>query len=293
LTVTVLGAGGTMGFPMTQRLARSGYEVRAWNRSRTKAEPLAADGATVVESPAEALSGADVLITMLSNADAVLDSVSEIAANEVLWLQMSTVGEDGTRRCASRAEQLGMRFVDAPVTGTKEQAEKGELVILASGPEDVKATVGLIMAQLSQRVFWVGEAGAGTRMKLAANAWMLCVVESMAEVLAFASGLGLDASQLLDVIRGGPMDSPYLQARGPTMLSHDFSPSFKLTLAAKDAALIDGSAGRHGLDLPVLRTVASRLEEGVGLHGDDDVTATFLTSRPIDDVNRDNPHEQV
>ncbi len=139
-TVAVLGAGGTMGRPMARNIAQAGFTVRAWNRSREKAEPLAEDGVTVCDSPAEAAEGADVVLTMLADTDAVIESVSDALGrlgDRGLWLQMSTIGEAGTERCIELARERDVRFVDAPVLGTKQPAEEGKLVVLASGPDDL------------------------------------------------------------------------------------------------------------------------------------------------------------
>lgn len=134
--VAVLGT-GIMGAPMARRLLAGGHQVRAWNRSREKAEPLAADGATVAGSPAEAAEGADVLLTMLADGGAVEQVVGDAAARPgTLWLQMSTVGIAATERLSGLAGDLV--FVDAPVLGTREPAERGQLTVLASGPDQAR-----------------------------------------------------------------------------------------------------------------------------------------------------------
>jgi 3-hydroxyisobutyrate dehydrogenase len=141
--VAVLGAGGTMGFGMARNLLKHGIRVRAWNRTLEKAEPLAAAGAELSATPGEAAQGADTILTMLSDADAVMAAMNGrdgavATGGESLWLQMSTIGEDGTARCAELADARGLRFVDAPVLGTKQPAEEGALVVLASGPDELR-----------------------------------------------------------------------------------------------------------------------------------------------------------
>jgi 3-hydroxyisobutyrate dehydrogenase len=131
--VAVIGAGGTMGLPMAQNIAKAGIPVRAWNRSREKAEPLAEGGAEVLETAAEAASGASIVLTILSDADAVTSAMEDddgvLAGTEdgSIWLQMSTIGIEGTERCAALAEENGLILVDAPVVGTKQPAEQGKL----------------------------------------------------------------------------------------------------------------------------------------------------------------------
>jgi 3-hydroxyisobutyrate dehydrogenase len=283
-TIAVLGAGGTMGLPMARNLARAGFGVRAWNRSPEKAQALADEGVALCTSPAEAARDATVILTMLSDADAVLDvmqgpdgALAE-AHEDLVWLQMSTIGIAGTEGCAELAERHGATLVDAPVLGTKAPAEQGELVILASGPRDLRDRAEPVFDAVGKRTMWVGDAGAGTRLKIAVNVWILAVVEGAAESLALAEGLGLDPSLVLDAVAGGPLDLPYLRMKGNAMIERDFEPSFSLALAAKDAGLAEEAAAERGIDLPLVSTIRRRLEAAVGEHGDEDMSVTFLTS---------------
>jgi 3-hydroxyisobutyrate dehydrogenase len=273
-----------MGFPMARNLARAGFEVRAWNRSREKAEPLTDDGIIVVGSSAETLEAADVIVTMLSDADAVVESMTEAPAgepaDEALWLQMSTIGEGGTERCGELAGERGLGFIDAPVLGTKQPAQEAKLVVLASGPSELKDRAQPIFDAVGQRTMWVGGPGAGTRLKVAINNWILSIVEGAAETLALAEGLDLDPQLVLDALAGGPLDLPYLQMKGRAIIERDFEPSFRLALAAKDASLIEESADRRDLDLPLSRTIRDRLAQGAEEHPDKDMSATYLTSAP-------------
>jgi 3-hydroxyisobutyrate dehydrogenase len=294
-TVAVLGAGGTMGYPMAANLARAGFPVRAWNRSRDKAEPLTQDGVQVFGTPEQAADGAGVILTMLSDTDAVLAAVDgpdgAFAAlppaagpggpgDGPIWLQMSTIGEEGTERCAELAGRRDVTLIDAPVLGTKQPAIDGKLVVLASGPAMTRNRLQPIFDAVGQKTMWVGEAGAGTRLKLVANNWVLTVTEGTAETIALAQGLGLDPQLFLEAVSGGPLDLPYLRIKGDAILNQDFTPSFRLELAAKDAALAAAAAERHHVDVPLTRLLRDRLAEAVGEHGDKDLAATYLTSAP-------------
>jgi 3-hydroxyisobutyrate dehydrogenase len=283
-TVAVLGAGGTMGQGMARNLMKAGFAVRAWNRSTEKAQPLADDGAEVCDSPEQAAAGATIVLTMLADADAVVESMqSALEADmgeEAIWLQMSTIGERGTDRCCELARDRNIELVDAPVLGTKQPAQEGKLVIFASGPERLHDRLTPVFDAVGQRTMWVGGAGAGTRLKLATNSWLVTIVEGAAETLALAEGLDLDPQLVLDAVAGGPLDAPYLQMKGKAMVQRDFEPSFRLTLAAKDAALVQEAADARGLDLPMLSVIRRRLEEAIPDHGDEDLSATFLTSAP-------------
>ena len=285
-TVAVLGAGGIMGLPMARNLARDGgYAVRAWNRSREKAEPLTQDGAEIFDTPAQAAEGADVILTIVADADTVLDAMSGESgalsgrpAGDAVWLQMSTIGIDGTERCAAVAAERGLAFFDAPVLGTKAPAEQGTLVVLGSGPEDARDRVQPIFDVVGGRTMWLGEAGTATRLKLAVNTWVLTVLEGTAEVLALTEGLGLDPQLVLDAVKDGPLDIGYMQVKGRAMMAREFEPSFRLRLAAKDAGLVADAIDLHGLDLPLVIAIRDRLEQGIPEHGDKDMAATFLTS---------------
>jgi 3-hydroxyisobutyrate dehydrogenase len=283
-TIAVLGAGGTMGLAMSRNLARAGFDIRAWNRSRDKAEPLTKAGAQVLGSPAEAAQGADVILTILADADAVLSSMEAALAAEraaeTIWLQMSTIGESGTDRCAELAREHDLELVDAPVLGTKQPAEQGKLVVLASGPDRVADRVQPIFDVVGQRTMWVGGAGQGSKLKLVTNAWIVSIVEGAAEAIALAEGSGIDPQLLLEAVKGGPLDVPYLQMKGKAIMERDFTPSFTLRLAAKDAGLVEEAAQRHNLQLPLVSAIRARMEEGIPEHGEKDMCATFLTSAP-------------
>lgn len=279
-TVAVLGAGSTMGHAMARNIARARFAVRAWNRTPEKARDLAVDGATICATPAAAADGATVVVTMLSDADAVLAVMDGIAAPGTVWLQMSTVGVAGIEACADLAERAGLVLIDAPVMGTKAPAEAGELVVLAAGPTDVRDRVQPLFDAVGRETVWTGEAGTASRTKVVMNTWLVAVVEGAAETLALAEGLGVDPGQVLGLLADGALDAPYLQTKGAAMIRREFEPSFRLALAAKDARLAEDAAAAAGLDLPLIRTIRARMDEGALKHPDEDMSATFLTSAP-------------
>jgi len=278
-TVALLGT-GTMGAGMARNIAAAGIPLRVWNRTREKAEPLAAAGAEVADSPADAVRDADVVITMLFDAESVetaLDQARDGLKRGAVLLQQSTVGVEGADRLAGRAEELGLVYVDAPVLGTKKPAEDGALVILASGPDEARDVVAPIFDAIGSRTMWIGPAGQGTRLKLVANSWVLTVVEGIAESLALARALGLEPRQFLEVVKGGAMDAPYVQLKGSAMLDGDFAPAFGLDGAAKDAGLIVDAARAAGADLAVIEAVQQHFARALDAgYGDKDMAATFL-----------------
>lgn len=261
---------GIMGAPMARNLASAGHDVRAWNRTASKAEGL---GATVAGSPAEAVDGADVVVTMLADGptvERVMDGVT--LRGDQLWWQASTIGLEWVDR-------LGP-FVDGPVMGTRAPAEQGALTVLASGPGRERLTE--VFDAVAAKVVDLGdEVGAGTRMKLVGNSWVLALVEGLAETIALAEGLGVDPRRFLEMIEGGAMFAPYARLKGDAMIERSFEPSFPLALAAKDAGLMIDAARSAGLDLPLPGLIRERMLKAVELgHGEDDMSATFLASCP-------------
>ena len=244
MRVAVLGT-GIMGAPMARNLAAAGHEVTAWNRSPEKAEGI--EGVEAAGSVADAVSGADAVITMLADADAV--------------------------------EQVP-GLVDAPVLGTKAPAEEGKLIVLASGPEDARERVDPLFDAIGAKTLWLGEAGAGSRLKLVINTWLLALTEGLAEAIALAEALDVDPQTFLDAIDGGPVGAPYANLKGKLMIERDFPPSFPLELALKDARLALAAAEAQGLRLGALAAVAEQMERAVEAgHGKADMAATIHASR--------------
>jgi 3-hydroxyisobutyrate dehydrogenase len=280
-TIAALGT-GVMGAPMARNLARAGHDVRAWNRSPEKADALRDDGVEVRDDPAAAAAGAEVVLTMLADADAVLDVARQAQLAEgQIWWQASTVGLDGTEQCAALAQEAGATLVDAPVLGTKLPAEEGKLLILASGPDAALDACAPLFDAVGARTMRVGEAGSATRLKLAVNSWVLAVTQGTAETIALAQALGLDPSLVFEALDGGALDLPYFRMKAKMMLDEEFPTSFALALAAKDARLVAEAAGRHGADLPVAGAIAERFAQAQQAgHGEEDMAATYRLSRP-------------
>jgi 3-hydroxyisobutyrate dehydrogenase len=281
--VAVLGT-GIMGAGMSRSLLRTGFDVTVWNRSAAKAAPLADDGATVAPDVAAAVSGADVVITMLFDVAAVTEVVGHALPamrEDAVWLQTSTVGLDGVRSLAALAEQHGITFVDAPVLGTRQPAEDGKLTVLAGGPTAVRDAVAPVLDAIGARTLWVGEQpGDGQRLKLVANSWVLSVTAATAQAVGLAAGLDLDPRLFLDVIAGGPLDCAYAQLKGKAMSEGDFTPSFPLSGAAKDADLIQAAMRTAGTN-PELMAAGQRLYEAAqnSGHGGEDMAAVVTAIR--------------
>jgi 3-hydroxyisobutyrate dehydrogenase len=282
MRVSVLGT-GIMGFPMARNIAGAGHDVRAWNRRRERAEGLGEHGVTVCDSAQEAVDGAEVVVTMLADGDAVADVAEgiEFPAGAV-WAQMSTVGIEATDRLLAVAERAGVPLVDAPVSGTKAPAEQGKLTVLASGDPEARERCAPVFDAVGAATVDLGDKpGAATRMKLVLNAWLVSLIEGLAESIALAEGMGLDPAQFIDIIDGGPIGPPYAKMKGTMMIERSYEPSFTLALAAKDARLALDAAARAGLELPALHAIRDQLERAVEQgHGDSDMAAAAEATRP-------------
>jgi 3-hydroxyisobutyrate dehydrogenase len=273
--VALLGT-GIIGRGMAVNIVKAGLSLSVWNRTPGKADGL---GATVADSPAAAAQGADVVVTILSDAAVVEQVIREAApAPGTVWLQQATVGVDGCARLAKVADELGLVYVDAPVLGTKGPAEAGQLTILASGPEDARATVEPVLDAIGAKTVWLGAAGQGSRLKLVANSWVLTIVEGVAESLVLARALGLDPQSFLDVVKGGAVDAPYVQLKGAAMLGGTLDAQFPLWGAAKDARLIEEAAREAGVELAIIAAARKHFERAMADgHGDLDMAATYLS----------------
>jgi 3-hydroxyisobutyrate dehydrogenase len=280
-TVTVLGT-GIMGAPMARHLARAGFDVRARNRTIEKAQPLVDDGVGVCTSPYDALRDADVLLTVLSDADAVEETVADVLDGRpsLVWIQASTVGIVGTQRLMQLAADAGVGYVDAPVLGTRAPAEKGELTVLASGPDELRDRCQPVFDAIGARSFWLGDGDRATRLKLVMNSWVLALTTATAEAMALADGLGLDPKRFLDTIAGGPLDVPYAQLKGTMMIKRDFPPSFPAWGGLKDAELILEAAGLAGVRMQVAAGVRAQMRAAVeDGHADEDIAAVWWATR--------------
>lgn len=283
MRITFLGT-GIMGAPMARHLAQAGHDVTVWNRTTEKARPLAEHGARVAEDPAAAATGAEVVVTMLTDGTAVEDVMAEAApalGDGTAWWQASTVGVSGTEALVALAEDHGLTLVDAPVLGTKGPAEDGQLVVLASGPRAARETLQPLFDAVGAKTIDLGDApGAATRFKLVMNHWVLALTDAIAETIAFAEGVDLDPSLFLDAIEGGSLDVGYAHLKGPGMIGSELPVAFPLKHALKDADLILEAGERHALDLALARTVRDRFaaaaDDG---HADDDMGMVVSAAR--------------
>jgi 3-hydroxyisobutyrate dehydrogenase len=283
--VGLLGA-GLMGTAMAHRLLHQRMPVIAWDREPGHVQPLADRGAEIAETAAEVVNGADAVITMLPTAEIVLSVVEPLFDDwpeTTIWLQMSSVGASEADRLLEVATAHDVTLFDAPVSGSTHPAEEGQLTILASGPESARAQVEPVFAALGSRVQWVGEAGMGSRLKLAANHWMIAMVAALAETMHLCQLMGLEDQQFIDLLDGGPLGSTYGLEKLAEMQRHEYPAGFPVRLALKDLKLVREVAKGSAVELPVLDAVLERIGGVENSHADDDLAAVYelkLPSRP-------------
>jgi 3-hydroxyisobutyrate dehydrogenase len=265
VNLAVLGT-GIMGGAMARRAAGAGLRVSAWSRPLDDARPLEREGVRVAETVRDAAGGADVVVTMAPDADAIESFATgdegflAAAADGAVWAQCATVGLEGCDRLAALAAEAGVEFVDSPVLGTKEPAERGELVVLASGRDAALDRCTSFFEAIGERTLRPGAAGAGTRLKLVTNDWIVGCLAVLAETMALAEALDVDGAVFLDAVAGSAVDMGYAQVKGRMMLEGSYPASMPLAHAAKDARFAVEAAHRHGLEHAVTRAAAKLLE---------------------------------
>lgn len=279
-TIAVLGI-GIMGAAVARNLRRKGFAVHAWNRTQQRAQALLAEDIQMFDQAAEAVRGAQVIITLNKDGPAVLQAMQQAAdglEDGAIWLQMATVGVDAIDELHGFAQARGLVFYDVPVLGTRQPAEQGQLVVLAAGSSSRRPLLQPLFDAIAKRVLWVGEEpGAGSRLKLALNSWVLALTHGAAESLALAKGLGLDPALVVELVSGGPLDSGYFQAKTQAMLSGDYSPSFTLANALKDAELMVAAAHKVGVRLDLAEAGIQRFQRALDRgHADKDMAASYL-----------------
>jgi 3-hydroxyisobutyrate dehydrogenase len=277
IRVGLLGV-GLMGSAMAHRLLDQGIAVSAWDRGSEPVRALGGRGAQAADGPGEVVSEADVVITMLPTAAIVLDVVKPLLDDwpeNTIWLQMSSVGAAEADELTRVAEAHAVQIVDAPVSGSTQPAEQGQLTVLASGPDSARTAVEPIFDALASRVLWVGEAGMGSRLKLAANHWMITTVAALAESMRLCETMGLDQRHFAALLDGGPLGSPYAVQKLGEMRRHDYPAGFPIRLALKDLELVGEVEHSAETAMPLLDVVRERFAAASRELADQDLAAIY------------------
>jgi 3-hydroxyisobutyrate dehydrogenase len=252
--VAVLGL-GIMGAGMARQLVAKNFDVTVWNRDAAKTAALASAGARAAATPALAAAGADVALSMLANDEASravwLGGDGALAAmrKDAIAIESSTLTVEWIRELATAAQARGIAFLDAPVTGSKAQAESGALSFLVGGPAESLERARPVLAAMGGQVSHLGPTGSGAMMKLINN--FLCGVQvaSLAEAIAMAERSGLDARQAAAVLSGGSPGSPLVKMVSQRMLDRAYEPNFFIPLMAKDLSYARQAFARAGIEL--------------------------------------------
>jgi 3-hydroxyisobutyrate dehydrogenase len=278
--VAVLGI-GAMGHGMATSALRAGIPTIVWNRNPAATRDLAERGADVAATAADAARQGAIVVTMVTDTDAVISIARDqgmlaALAPGAIWVQMSTIGVAGIERVAAMvaAERPDVTLLDAPVSGSRDPAERGQLTIFASGPDEARSRVAGLFDALGQRTIWVGAVGAGSRLKLVNNSLVAFAAEGVATSVALARRLGLAVEQVVDALGGGPLVSPWQAAKLQRIAKGEFSAQFALSLALKDVRLALEAADDERF--AVLACLADEWQRGVD-HGLGDQDLTVVT----------------
>ncbi|MEW6843585.1 NAD(P)-dependent oxidoreductase [Klebsiella pneumoniae] len=266
--VAVLGL-GAMGHAFASNLLKNGFTVAGWNRSPARGEDLQAHGLSLHATPQQAVADAEVIISMLADGEATLEVLAQIAPAcqpQAIYCQMGTIGLPETRQAIALLRELqpAMTYIDAPVSGTKAPAEKAQILVLASGDRGTQ---------------WFGEAGNSQKMKLVLNAWLISMMQGIAESAQLAKTLGFTPDQLWSALEGGPLAAPYVKVKLDAIASEQFTPQMQLAHALKDARLALSLAEPH--TMPGLENIAELWQQAADAgYAGEDLSAVYQWLSP-------------
>jgi 3-hydroxyisobutyrate dehydrogenase len=282
MNVCVLGA-GAMGSAIAARMRERSFDVRIWDRTWEKANALAAYGACAFRDITQAVADADVVVTLLVDGAAVvstMDRALPAMRSDAVWVQMSTIGVEGTAQAiALSRDRPDVVFVDAPVSGSTGPARAGALTILASGPQSSIDALAPLFEAIGHKTVWLGDAGAGSRMKLVLNSWLAMLVEGTAEFAVLATALGVTLDRVAECIEGGPLDALLVRSKLAKISARAFDSEFSLANAAKDVrlALQAEASGSVRVALPMLEALDREWRQPLASgFGDHDVSVVYL-----------------
>ncbi|HTV74058.1 MAG TPA: NAD(P)-dependent oxidoreductase [Candidatus Acidoferrales bacterium] len=283
--IAVLG-NGTMGSAFARRLLGAGMRVSAWDVFPAAAARLGDAGARVSATAEEAVRDAGVVLTSVPTIASIEETMPRALASMppgAIWLQMTTIGVEGTERAIALAKQHrpDVVFVDAPVSGSKVPAEQGKLLILASGPAATLDALAPVFSVLGQKTMRWERAGSGSRMKLVLNTWLAVLGEGISETAVLAKALEVSLSDVEACLGSTALDAPWALNKLEKIERDAFDPEFSLALATKDLHLALDAANRANRRLPMAQSIANQWDSALqaGL-GDRDVVGAYLALTP-------------
>lgn len=272
-----------MGAAFGERLVAAGYPLVVFNRSREKAEPLAALGAEVAGSAEELAGRSDVVVTSLSDDDAlasVARSVAKSARPGTVLVDMSTVSPGISAEVAAMTADAGIAYLRAPVSGNPSVVRSGNLSFIVSGPKDALTRAESVLLAIGPTIQYVGEREQARVVKLAVNLVIGGLAELMAEALVLAEASGVSRRELLEVMGDSAAGAPFVKYKTEPLLRDDYSATFTTSLMEKDIDLILDAADDAGVALPVGRELKALLRTAVEAgYGNDDFMALYLQLR--------------
>lgn len=239
--VAVLGL-GAMGHAFAANLLKKGFTVYGWNRTPGRGDDLLSEGLIVRETAAQAASDVQVIIAMLTDGDATLAAIRAVAPScpqGTTFCQMGTIGIQETADAIALLEALrpDMLYLDAPVSGTKAPAENAQILVMASGDASRAGDAQQVFDAISRGTQWYGDAGNSQKMKLVINAWLISMMQGVAESMQLAKQFGFTPGQLWETLEGGPLAAPYVKGKLEMIRKEDYTPQMQLQHALKDARL--------------------------------------------------------
>jgi 3-hydroxyisobutyrate dehydrogenase len=278
---------GIMGAPMVRRLLKAGHKVSVFNRTPDKAQRLAADGATVVADPASAVASAEVIFIVVPDTpdvEATIARIKPALKKGQLVIDMSTISPHSERATAVQLREVGVDYLDAPVSGGESGAIEGTLAIMVGGGRGAFDRAKPLFEHLGKRITYMGPSGAGQMTKLANQIAVSVTLEAAVEALAFAKAGGLDPAKVLEAIGAGAAASWQLNNLGPKIIASDWRPGFFVKLIRKDLRLVTEAARDARLALPGLAMMTSMFNTAAVLGCDMDGTQAVALA--LDSVAR-------
>ncbi len=280
-TVAMLGL-GTMGLGMAQNLLKAGFSLAVYNRTAAKAQPLAAKGARVATSAADAVKGAEVVVAMVSDDGASremwIGAQGALVAAEpgAVLVESSTLSPGWVEELGAAARARGLELLDAPVTGSRPQAEAGQITFLVGGSEEALRVATPVLAAMGKEVVHLGPLGSGARMKLVNNFLAGVQVASLAEAIVWLERSGLDRDKAIEILKKGAPGSPLFGTMSARMTEREYEVNFLLRLMSKDLAYAGAAAREAGVDLTMARAAEEMFERaGAAGYAEMDMSAVI------------------
>lgn len=252
---------GIMGAGIARNFLTKGYPLSVWNRTRRTAEPFARDGAHIAATPRELAERSDVILTCLSSPNVVgavatgHDGLLSGARKGLRWIDTSTIGRPTALAMAEGAKKYGVEFLEAPVTGSKQGARDGTLVVMTGGPPELHAACLPVLEAFASKVIYVGPLGTAAVMKLIGNTIISFMLEGIAEGATLGARAGIPIEKVLEVVQASGFSSPYWNFKGGAMARRDFDTHFSLDLLHKDQTLALAEGQWYRVPMPGLAAI--------------------------------------